>query len=300
MKIEGGGGSSRHESAGELFNRFLRDQNDEIIGNPPEPSDALEGVAQGAALAATLAFATPTASNAQAETARVVRTIEQTALDTLIASFTKVDREKLKEMVETISNSPIDAFDERFFSQDELKCLTDNVYHEARSEPLQGRYAVIFSTLARVLDERYPKTICGVVHQPWQFSWTRDQKILAQKINPREYLKIAVEVHQLMKDKSVHSAAAATRMAAGLPQGAIFYKRAGFTGSPPVQKFFAKLVHVATIGAHEFYVERRDDLMRLIEDTVEPKKARRAARTSPSPADELPPPQHRVQKSRGS
>jgi len=51
------------------------------------------------------------------------------------------------------------------FSNDELKCLALNVYHEARNESLSGKMAVMLVTMNRVTDERFPGTICQVVHQ---------------------------------------------------------------------------------------------------------------------------------------
>ena len=51
------------------------------------------------------------------------------------------------------------------FSKEEVKCLALNVYHEARNESLSGKIAVILVTMNRVADERFPGTICEVVHQ---------------------------------------------------------------------------------------------------------------------------------------
>ena len=51
------------------------------------------------------------------------------------------------------------------FSSDELKCLAMNVYHEARNESLSGKIGVMLVTMNRVADERFPGTICQVVHQ---------------------------------------------------------------------------------------------------------------------------------------
>jgi spore germination cell wall hydrolase CwlJ-like protein len=52
----------------------------------------------------------------------------------------------------------------------ELKCLVDNVYHEARGEPLAGQIAVARVTLNRV--GTWASTVCEVVYQRHQFSWT--------------------------------------------------------------------------------------------------------------------------------
>ena len=68
----------------------------------------------------------------------------------------------------------------------EINCLALNIYHEARSEPVEGMFAVAFVTRNRVLDKRYPNTYCGVVWEKrWskkknryvpQFTWTLDGK----------------------------------------------------------------------------------------------------------------------------
>lgn len=55
----------------------------------------------------------------------------------------------------------------------ELFCLTQNVYYEARGEPKKGKLAVALVTLNRTEDKRFPPTVCGVVFQKKQFSWTK-------------------------------------------------------------------------------------------------------------------------------
>jgi spore germination cell wall hydrolase CwlJ-like protein len=47
----------------------------------------------------------------------------------------------------------------------ELNCLVEAVYYEARSEPFIAQLAVANVVLERVRDERFPSTICEVVHQ---------------------------------------------------------------------------------------------------------------------------------------
>lgn len=55
----------------------------------------------------------------------------------------------------------------------QLACLQKNVYFEARGEGRAGMRAVANATMNRVKDPRFPKTVCDVVYQPSQFSWTR-------------------------------------------------------------------------------------------------------------------------------
>ncbi len=58
----------------------------------------------------------------------------------------------------------------------ELKCLATNVYREARGEPMEGQITVAKVTLNRVYSGKYPSSICGVVYQKNQFSWTKRYK----------------------------------------------------------------------------------------------------------------------------
>ena len=59
---------------------------------------------------------------------------------------------------------------------DDVHWLSLNIYHEARSEPDKGKFAVALTTLNRVRDSRYPSDIKGVVTQKDQFSWYWDGK----------------------------------------------------------------------------------------------------------------------------
>lgn len=61
-------------------------------------------------------------------------------------------------------------------------CLAKNIYFEARSERVEGRIAVAQVTLNRVNHSYWPSTICEVVYQPHQFSWTH----LISDQTPRE------------------------------------------------------------------------------------------------------------------
>ncbi len=47
-----------------------------------------------------------------------------------------------------------------------------NIYHEGRGESAKGRAAIASVTMNRVRSSRYPDTVCEVVWQRKQFSWT--------------------------------------------------------------------------------------------------------------------------------
>lgn len=78
----------------------------------------------------------------------------------------------------------------------ELDCLAKNIYYEARGESIKGMQAVGQVTINRVNSNKFPSTICGVVHQKYQFSWTV-MKLAHPKGNKWELAKwIAYDIQQ--------------------------------------------------------------------------------------------------------
>jgi spore germination cell wall hydrolase CwlJ-like protein len=53
-------------------------------------------------------------------------------------------------------------------------CLAMNIYFEARGEGVDAQRMVAEVVMERVSQEGYPKTVCGVVWDEGQFSWTSD------------------------------------------------------------------------------------------------------------------------------
>lgn len=53
-------------------------------------------------------------------------------------------------------------------------CMLKNIYHEARGEGVEGMKAVALVTLNRA--KQQDKTVCEVVYQRKQFSWTNTAK----------------------------------------------------------------------------------------------------------------------------
>jgi spore germination cell wall hydrolase CwlJ-like protein len=52
-------------------------------------------------------------------------------------------------------------------------CLAEAIWRESRGESIEGQKAVAKVVLNRVSSEDYPNTVCRVVFQPFQFSWTQ-------------------------------------------------------------------------------------------------------------------------------
>jgi spore germination cell wall hydrolase CwlJ-like protein len=75
--------------------------------------------------------------------------------------------------------------------QAQLDCLARNIYHEAGSEPFEGKVAVAQVTINRAESGHFPSDICQVVYQKnvvyekvlCQFSWYCEQASLKKPMN---------------------------------------------------------------------------------------------------------------------
>lgn len=83
-----------------------------------------------------------------------------------------------------------------------LKCLSDNVYHEARGEGELGMRLVADVTLNRVLSSEFPSTICKVVYQRSQFSWTTQKRSITERSVYNTAKRIAKNALHRTADKS--------------------------------------------------------------------------------------------------
>lgn len=89
--------------------------------------------------------------------------------DSLAASDEAVPEVRsLGELVEKINDLPSVELDE------EMRCLAVAVYYEAKGEPLEGQLAVAQVILNRRDSGRFANSVCGVVYQRGQFSFTWD------------------------------------------------------------------------------------------------------------------------------
>ncbi|AZZ36774.1 hypothetical protein CIK05_08205 [Bdellovibrio sp. qaytius] len=70
--------------------------------------------------------------------------------------------------------------------QSSFDCMVCNCYHETRGESQEGKIAVAKTVLSRAESKSFPGTVCKVVYQPWQFSWTRDRH--SDNINAKSFI----------------------------------------------------------------------------------------------------------------
>jgi len=64
--------------------------------------------------------------------------------------------------------------------QKEMICLAENIYFEARNEPIEGMYGVAFVTMNRVHSQLFPDTICGVVKQKTKVERIGNKRVVCQ------------------------------------------------------------------------------------------------------------------------
>lgn len=92
------------------------------------------------------------------------------------------------------------------YADSDLECLSKNLYHEARDQGLEGLAAVAKVTKNRVRSSLFPNTICEVVWQRKQFSWTEDENIeikekeLYGRIKNLAHLLLNYEIVSPVKD----------------------------------------------------------------------------------------------------
>lgn len=79
---------------------------------------------------------------------------------------------------------------------EETRCLASTVYFESKGETLAGQLAVARVVINRSKSGRFPSSICGVVHQPSQFSFLRGGRIPEPKLGSRDWRE-AVAVAQI-------------------------------------------------------------------------------------------------------
>ena len=122
---------------------------------------------------------------------------------------------------------------------DEANCIAVAVYHEARGESLEGQMAVAKVIMNRAASGKYPTSWCGVVKQPWQFSF----------VNPRSGYMPSVD----QTSAAWRKALGVTRLAVAnavqsVPSDCLWYHADYVAPS-----WGRRLTRVDKIGAHIFY-----------------------------------------------
>ena len=100
------------------------------------------------------------------------------------------------KMTPAFAGNKVSLLDYNKLIQKQEKCLADNIYFEARNETTKGQIAVALVTLNRVRSNKYPNTICKVVWEHKQFSWTSDG--LSDKPKNKKAYKKAIHIARIL------------------------------------------------------------------------------------------------------
>jgi Cell Wall Hydrolase len=148
-----------------------------------------------------------------------------------------------------------------------VECLTQAIYYEAATEPLEGRESVAQVVLNRLHSPSYPKTVCGVVFQgvggpsACQFTFACDGS-MNRPPEPRLWGQAQTIAQTVLDGRAPSWVGDATHYHA-------------FYVSPPWR---ASMIQTARIGAHLFY--------RRPEATERPTTVARGPQTAPPPRPE--------------
>lgn len=129
----------------------------------------------------------------------------------------------------------VSEFDTTELTDEEANCLATAIYYEARSESLNGQLAVAHVVLQRAKSGRFPKSLCGVVKQPGQFSFVRSGRMPAAPSHAGQW-RTARAIADIAMDGSWNNPV----------EGALFFH------SSRVQPGWAR-ERMTRIGGHIFY-----------------------------------------------
>ncbi len=165
---------------------------------------------------------------------------------------------------------PFEAPQDRSSFQRALRCLTEAIYYEARSESEDGQRAVAQVVLNRVRHPSYPASVCGVVYQGserrtgCQFSFTCDGSMARGVSDSASWSR-------------------AERIATSALRGSVF-RPVGLSlnyHTTAIRPYWApSLIRHTVIGAHIFYRHPRAGTLASFQqtpDTAEPAPGRQAS-----------------------
>jgi Cell Wall Hydrolase len=122
---------------------------------------------------------------------------------------------------------------------EQANCMAVAVYHEARGEAVEGQLAVARVIMNRAASGKYPSSWCGVVKQPWQFSF----------VNPHTGYMPAVDKTSACWRK----AQGITRIAMANAVPSLSTDVLWYHANYVAPSWGRRLTRVSQIGAHIFY-----------------------------------------------
>ena len=180
---------------------------------------------------------------AMADSARVQGSIIETIKrDIALWDFTESRRRELSrtdpfEIAQAYSRWLPD----RMLRDRQVICLAKNIWFESRGEPSVGQLAVAMVTLNRVEGGFWPKTVCEVVYEQGQFSWTMQPGLRNKKPAGEQWEQILQLSATIMHRKDLFD---------DITHGATYFH------ATYVKPGWSKLQHTTKLGQHVFYKHR--------------------------------------------
>ena len=95
------------------------------------------------------------------------------------------------------------------FRERQLGCLAKNIYHEAGSEPFEGKVAVAQVTMNRVNSGKFPNDVCKTIYQKnviyekviCQFSWVCDRETKFRAVNNPNYSESMIAAQKVLLEE---------------------------------------------------------------------------------------------------
>lgn len=95
------------------------------------------------------------------------------------------------------------------FRERQLGCLAKNIYHEAGSEPFEGKVAVAQVTMNRVNSGQFPNDVCKTIYQKnviyekviCQFSWVCDRETKFRAVNNSNYNESMIAAQKVLLEE---------------------------------------------------------------------------------------------------
>lgn len=149
-----------------------------------------------------------------------------------------------------LASIPILAEGKPWKTLNDYQCMVANIYFEARGEGIQGMQAVAKVTMNRVKSKRYPGSVCAVVFQKYQFSWTHQQswKSILKVANGSTAGFRKTDHQAYVLAQIIARSAVVGRLDIPKLRGSMFY-HANYVKP----KWASKMKRVAVIGSHVFY-----------------------------------------------
>ena len=118
----------------------------------------------------------------------------------------------------------------------DIECLAEAVYFEARGENLDGRKSVANVVMNRVESKHFPDNVCDVVNQPYQFSY----KLGSYVVNDVRAWDAAVKVATMVYNRDYDRT-----------EGALYYYNPEKVRKTP--SWVADEHFIKAVGKHHFY-----------------------------------------------